>query len=89
MSQNELTAAIRQIKELENLADEAKAEAEALKDRVKTYMGDTEVLHAGEYKVTWKAVTSSRFDSKAACAAMPELAERFMKTTTTRRFVIA
>lgn len=45
-------------------------------------MGDSEELRAGEYKITWKSVTSSRLDSKALKAAAPELVERFTKTTT-------
>ena len=52
-------------------------------------MGSAEELRAGEYKITWKAVTSSRVDTKALKAAAPELVERFTKTTTTRRFVVA
>lgn len=42
-----------------------------------------------DYKITWKSVTSSRFDSTAFKKAMPELAERFTKSTTARRFCIA
>lgn len=34
-------------------------------------------------------VTSSRFDSTAFKKAMPELAERFTCSTTSRRFVVA
>ena len=52
-------------------------------------MGDSEELRAGEYKITWKAVTASRLDSKALKAALPEVVERFTKTTTTRRFCVA
>lgn len=46
-------------------------------------------LRAGEYKITWKAVTASRLDSKALKAALPEVAERFTRATTTRRFCVA
>ena len=42
-----------------------------------------------DYKITWKSVTSSRFDSTAFKKAMPELAERFTRSTTSRRFVVA
>ena len=48
-----------------------------------------EELRAGEYKITWKPVTSSRLDSKALKAAAPELVERFTRTTTNRRFCVA
>ncbi len=89
MSENELTAKIRQMREMLRLAEEAQQEAETIKDEIKAYMGDREELCAGEYKVTWKTVTSSRLDSKALTKALPEIAERFTKISTTRRFVVA
>ncbi len=89
MSENELTAKIRQLREMQRLAEEATQEAEAIKDEIKAYMGEREELRAGEYKVTWKTVTSSRLDSKALAKALPEIAERFTKTSSIRRFVVA
>lgn len=89
MSNHELTEKIRELKNLQQLIDEAQAEAEAIKDQLKAYMGDSEELRAGEYKVTFKAVTSSRFDSAAFKKAMPELAAAFTKSTTVRRFCVA
>ena len=89
MSTNELTEKIRTLRELQALIEEAQAEAEGIKDAIKAHMGDSEELRAGEYKITWKSVTSSRLDSKALKAAAPELVERFTKTTTTRRFCVA
>ena len=65
------------------------AEAEAIKDTIKAEMGDAEELRAGEYKVTWKAVTSSRLDTTALKKALPDVAARFMKSTTSRRFCVA
>ena len=50
---------------------------------------DADTLTGIDYKITWKSVTSSRFDSTAFKKAMPELAERFTKSTTSRRFVVA
>ena len=52
-------------------------------------MGDAEEVHAGEYKITRKAVTSSRIDTAALKKALPDLAQQFTKTTTARRFCIA
>lgn len=89
MSMNEMESKIRELRQLQSLIEEAQAEAEAIKDTIKAQMGDAEELRAGEYRVTWKAVTSSRLDSKALKAALPEVVERFTKTTTTRRFCVA
>lgn len=89
MSNTELTSKIKELRELQALIEEAQAEAEAIKDTLKAYMGDREEVRAGEYKVTWKTVTSSRLDSKALKAALPEVAARFTTQTTSRRFVVA
>ncbi len=89
MSMNEMESKIRELRQLQSLIEEAQAEAEAIKDSIKAHMGDAEELRAGEYQVTWKAVTSSRLDSKALKAALPEVVERFTRTTTTRRFCVA
>ena len=89
MSTTELEMKIRELRQLQSLIEEAQAEAEGIRDAIKAHMGDSEELRAGEYKITWKSVTSSRLDSKALKAAAPELVERFTKTTTTRRFFVA
>ena len=89
MSIHEIEAKARELRQLQQLIEEATAESEAIKDQIKAHMGDTEELWAGEYKITWKPVTSSRLDSKALKATAPELVERFTKTTTTRRFCVA
>lgn len=88
MSTNELTAKIKELRELQALIDEAQTEAEAIKDAIKAHMGDSEELRAGEYRVTWKSVTAARLDAKALKAALPEVAARFTRETTSRRFVV-
>ena len=89
MSINEIEAKARELRQLQNLIEEAQAEAEALKDAIKAAMGDSESIQAGEYKITWKAVTSSRIDTAALKKALPDVAERFTKETTVRRFTVA
>ena len=89
MSINEMEAKARELRQLQALIDEAQAEAEALKDAIKAAMGDSESIQAGEYRITWKAVTSSRIDTTALKKAMPDVAERFTKETTSRRFCVA
>ena len=88
MDKRQLTAKLRKLRKLEAQIEQAKAEAEGIKDEIKAHMGDTEELTAGEYKVTWKTVTSTRLDTMALKKALPDLVERFSKTTTTRRFCV-
>ena len=89
MSENDIVRKIKLLREMQRMAEDAQAEADALKDEIKAYMGESESLSAGEYKVTWKCVTSARLDTAALNKALPEVAARFTKQTTTRRFCIA
>ena len=88
MSINAIKAKAAELKELKAMQEELAAEISAIEDEIKAAMGDQEQVIAGGYKITWKAVTSSRFDSSAFKKAMPELAAQFTKTTTIRRFSI-
>ena len=89
MSISEMEVKARELRQLQALIEEAQAEAEAIKDATKAAMGDSESVQAGEYRITWKAVTSSRIDTSALRKALPDVAERFTKETVTRRFVIS
>lgn len=89
MDINEMENKARELRQLQALIEEAQQEAEAIKDAIKAAMGDSESIQAGEYKITWKAVTSSRIDTTALRKALPDVAERFTRETTTRRFCVA
>ena len=91
MSTNEMTAKIDTLKELEALIEEAKAEAEAIRDSIKAEMlaRDTEELTAGTYIVRWTSVLTQRFDTTAFKKVMPEVYKAYTKQTTSRRFSIA
>lgn len=89
MSTLELTQTITDLQELKRMREELDAEITAHEDAIKAHMGSAEMITAGPYKVTWKPVTSSRLDSKALKAALPDIAAQYTTTTTTRRFLIA
>ena len=52
-----------------------------IKDAIKAAMGDSESVQAGEYKITYKAVTTARIDTAALKKAVPDLAAQFTKAT--------
>ena len=89
MTTQEIVSKVKELRELQALIEETQAEAETIKDAIKANMGGSDVLLAGEYKITWKAVESRRLDAAALSKALPELAAQFTKTTTVRRFCIA
>ena len=73
------------------MQEEAAAMVESLKDQLKERMtaAGVESLAGSEHKATYKAVTSSRVDTTALKKELPEIAARYTKTTTTRRFTFA
>lgn len=89
MSINELESKARELRQLQALIEEAQQEAEAIKDAIKAAMGDSEAVVAGEYKITWKSVTTARIDTSALKKALPEVAAAFTRETTVRRFCVA
>lgn len=91
MSKQEIINKIEELKQWEALMEEAKNEAEALKDAIKAemYEMDTEELVAGSYIVRWTSVLSNRFDTTAFKRVMPEVYKEYTKQVESRRFTIA
>lgn len=89
MDINEMESKARELRQLQALIEEAQQEAEAIKDAIKAAMGNSESVVAGEYKITWKPVTSARIDASALRKALPDVAAAFTKETTVRRFCVA
>ena len=89
MSITEMEAKARELQELKRMREELEAEITATEDAIKAAMGDREQLTAGAYKITWKPVTSSRLDSTVLKKELPEIAARFLTTSTVRRFTVA
>ena len=91
MSTNELEMKIKKMQEWEQLANEAKAEAEALKDEIKAemLMQNTEEMTAGKYIVRWTSVLSQRFDSTTFKKEHAEMYKQYTKQTASKRFSIA
>lgn len=91
MSINEMESKIAKLQEWEQLAEDAKAEAEALRDEIKTEMlkRNTEEMEAGRFIVRWTSILSNRFDSKAFKEEHGEMYKQYTKQTASRRFSIA
>ena len=90
MSTNDLVMKVEQLKELENLLEEVKVEAEAIRDEIKQEMmaRDTEELEAGQYIVRWTSILSNRFDTTAFKKVMPDVYKAYTKQISSRRFTI-
>ncbi len=86
MTIKEMETKARELRTLQALIEEAQTEAEAIKDAIKAAMGDCESIQAGEYKITYKTVTTARIDTATLKKTMPDAAQAFTKTSTIRRF---
>ncbi|WP_435321340.1 hypothetical protein [Muriventricola aceti] len=91
MSRNELIAKIEALNEWEAVIEEAKAEAEAIRDSIKQEMleRETEELTAGQYIVRWTSVLTNRFDTTSFKKTYGDLYKAFTKPSTSRRFTIS
>ena len=88
MNINEIMAELAQYT---RMAEEIAATVDGLKDTIKKYMEENqlETLTGNEHKATYKTVTSSRIDTTALKRNDPDIAERYTKTTETKRFTFA
>ena len=91
MSTIEITTKIEALKEMEELIEEAKAEAETLRDEIKAEMlsRNTEELTAGQYIVRWTSVLSNRFDTTGFKKLYGDLYKEYTKQIASRRFTIS
>lgn len=91
MANNELLNKIEALNEWEALMEEAKAEAEAIRDSIKQEMlsRELEELECGQYIIRYQSIVSNRFDSSSFKKALPEVYQAFIKQSTSKRFSIA
>ena len=91
MSTNELNAKVKELKQLKTMAAELEAEITAIEDSIKSVMTEqgAEELFIDEYELSYKPVTSNRFDAKSFKAKYEDLYTAFTKAVTYKRFTIA
>ena len=91
METNEIITKLNELADLRKMAEDLNAEIEAIQDEIKAHMteAETDTITAGQFKVTWKAITSTRIDTTALRKDLPEIWQEYGKTSTTRRFSVA
>ena len=91
MSTIEITAKIEALRDLESLIEEAKAEAELIKDEIKAEMDERELeeMVVGSYVVRYKTISNSRFDSTAFKKYNIDLYKAFLKQVASKRFSVS
>ena len=87
----DVNAIMAELAQYKRLQEDATAMVESLTDTLKRYMVDNQLdtLTGDEHKATYKTVTSSRIDTAALKRNAPDIAEKYTKTTETKRFIFA
>lgn len=90
MSNNEIIKKIEALTEWETIIEDAKAEAEAIRDMLKAEMleQNLEELEAGAYIIRWTSVLTNRFDTTAFKKSHGDMYKEFTKQVSSRRFSI-
>lgn len=78
----------KEIAQCRSIEEQAKRKREALEAEIKSFMEEQNIteLIGDEHRALYKEVVSSRFDTASFKKAMPDIAEKFMKTSSTMRF---
>ena len=62
------------------------SEKKLIEQEIQLYMEEFEVAKIGDRKVTWKSSSRNTIDSKKLKAEIPDIAQQYMKTSTSRIF---
>ena len=70
------------------MREELDGEIGELETALKDGMGECELLIAGEYKLTYQSVSSSRLTRRLSARRSRDIARQFTKNTVYRRFCV-
>lgn len=82
----ELDAAVEEYLELQKQIKDLEFKADALKSKIKAFMGDREQVITENHTVNYKYIESTRFDTKALKESMPVVYDSFVTANNYRRF---
>ena len=68
--------------------DNAKVKKQDASNHLKEFMKDYDKANCIGHTVSWKAINSERLDTKALKEQEPELYQKYLKVTTSRRFTV-
>lgn len=76
-------------RENKRLIEQLGQDCDRLKEEILAFMGDKDTYSEGASKVTYKLISSTRFDSVAFKKEHEELYKKYSKTSESYRFVVA
>ncbi len=75
-------------KEITTLTDKLETEKKQIDQELKLYLQESEIAEGERYKVSWINYSSDRLDTKLLKQELPEVYDKYCKTTTGRRFTV-
>ena len=75
-------------REILELQDKLEREKKEIEQKIKLYMEDAEKAESNHYAVTWKTISSNRVDSKKLKQKHPDIYQKCLKSSVSRRFEI-
>lgn len=79
---------LKRREEVLKLKEKLEKEQLQIEQEIKLFMQDTELAYSDGYKVSWSNVDTARIDTKRMREEEPELYQKFLKVTSSRRFTI-
>jgi putative phage-type endonuclease len=79
---------LKRREELVVLLEKMEAEKRQIEQELKIYMGDAEKAENQLFRVSWKSVVSNRLDARALQEQEPEVYQKYLKPTSSRRFTV-
>lgn len=90
MTEKMIENRVKKLQAIEAQRKELEAVAEAIRTELKADMEErgVEELRTQNFILRWKEIVSSRIDSKALKAALPDVYGQFCRVSSSRRFTI-
>lgn len=79
---------LRRREEVLELKEKLETEQRQIEQEIKLFMQDSEVAFSDGFKVSWSNVDTARIDTKRMKEEEPEVYQKFLKVTSSRRFTI-
>lgn len=79
---------LKRRQELLSLLDKMETEKRQIDQELKIYLGEAEVAENTSYRVSWKPVTRSSLDEKRLKEEEPEIYDKYLRVTSSRRFIV-
>lgn len=79
---------LKRRQELLSLLDKMETEKRQIDQELKIYLGEAEVAENTSYRVSWKPVTRSSLDEKRLKEEEPEIYDKYLRVTSSRRFTV-